>query len=279
MIAGGIDLSVGSMLSLGGVASASYMSAHFTGGHGTLITFVGVLVGSGVGLVGGALNGAIIAYMKISPLIVTLGTLGIFVGVADLISNGLPIGDLPPASFTLGNGQLWYIPYPALIGIVIALILWFVAVNTRFGRYCYAIGANSEAARRAGVNLHRHSIILYGLAGTLAGLAGVLNAAHFGSATSNAGANALLVAIAAVVIGGTPITGGEGDVWGWVIGALIYTLLQNGFVLMGVAAFWQLVVIGVLIIAAVYLDEYQRRLRSTVAPAHELEGITVERDV
>ena len=102
----------------------------------------------------------------------------------------------------------------------------------------------------------------------------MLSAAHFSSASSSAGANALLVAIAAVVIGGTPISGGEGKIWGTVIGAFIYTLLQNGFVLMGIASFWQLVVIGGLIIFAVYLDEYQRRLRTTIGISRELEGVS-----
>lgn len=276
IFAGGIDLSVGSMLGLGGVASASYMSAHGHGQTGGLVTVVGVAIGLGVGLLGGMLNGAVIAYMKLDPLIVTLGTLGIFLGVADLLSNGLPIGDLPSDSFALGNGQFMHIPYVALIALGFALVLSFVARKTRFGRYCYAIGASQESVRRAGVDIGRHTVILYGLSGALAGLAGMLNAAHFSSATSSAGANALLVAIAAVVIGGTPISGGEGRLWGTVIGALIYTLLDNGFVLMGIASFWQLVVIGVLIILAVYVDEYQRRLRISIGVTRELEGVAPE---
>ncbi|WP_171041457.1 ABC transporter permease [Sinomonas susongensis] len=274
IFAGGIDLSVGSMLSLGGVASASYMSERFAAGDdGVLTTVVGILIACAVGLLGGVLNGVVIAYMKLDPLIVTLGTLGIFLGIADLISNGLPVGDLPPAAFTLGNGQFLHVPYVAIIALGFAAVLSFVARKTRFGRYCYAIGASQESVRRAGVNLNRHTIMLYGISGALAGLAGMLNAAHFSSASSSAGANALLVAIAAVVIGGTPISGGEGKIWGTVIGALIYTLLDNGFVLMGIASFWQLVVVGALIILAVYLDEYQRRLRLTVGISRDTEGV------
>jgi ribose transport system permease protein len=116
-------------------------------------------------------------------------------------------------------------------------------------------------------------MMLYGLCGMLAGLAGVLNAIHFSSAESSAGANSLLVAIAAVVIGGTPITGGEGKIWGTVIGALIYTLLDNGFVLMNVSAFWQLVVIGFLVMIAVYVDNYQRGLRAAIGAHSRLEVV------
>ena len=277
IFAGGIDLSVGSMLSLGGVASATYMSAQYSsGGNGLVTTLVGIAIACAVGLLGGILNGVVIAYMKLDPLIVTLGTLGIFLGIADLVSNGLPVGNLPPESFTLGNGQLFHVPYVAIISLAFAVVLSFVARKTRFGRYCYAIGASQESVRRAGVNLNRHTVMLYGISGALAGLAGMLNAAHFSSASSSAGADALLVAIAAVVIGGTPISGGEGKIWGTVIGALIYTLLDNGFVLMGIASFWQLVVIGALIILAVYLDEYQRRLRLTVGISRDIEGVAPE---
>jgi len=273
LVAAGIDLSVGSMLSLGGVAAASYMSGAYAHSHGGAwgITIVGILIGSGVGLVGGVFNGAAIAYLKLNPLIVTLGTYGVFLGLADLISNGLPIENLPPSSFTLGNGTIFNIPYIALIALAFAIVLSLVMKHTRFGVWTYAIGANRESVRRAGVNLNRHSMLLYGLCGMLAGLAGVLNAIHFSSAESSAGANDLLVAIAAVVIGGTPITGGVGKIWGTVIGALIYTLLENGFVLMNVSAFWQLVVIGFLVMLAVYVDNYQRQLRAAVGAVSRLE--------
>ena len=274
IFAGGIDLSVGSMLSLGGVASASFMSAQVASqGNGLLITIAGIAIAIAVGTAGGMVNGLVIAYMKLDPLIVTLGTLGIFLGIADLLSNGLPIGNLPEESFKLGNGEFFHVPYVAIIAVGFAVVLSFVARKTRFGRYCYAIGASQESVRRAGVNLKKHTVLLYGLSGALAGLAGMLYASHFSSATSSAGANALLVAIAAVVIGGTPISGGEGKVWGTVIGALIYTLLSNGFVLMNIASFWQLVVIGCLIIVAVYVDEYQRRLRLAVTATQELQDV------
>jgi ribose transport system permease protein len=283
MIAGAIDISVGSMLGLGGVAGALYMSNNYHGGNGFTnnagsagagLLIVGTLISIGVGLGGGLLNGSLVAYLKINSLIVTLATYGAFLGFADLLSNGVPVVNLPPASVSVGTGEVWNIPYIVFIAAFIALVLSWVARNTRFGRYTYAVGASREAVRRSGVNLGKHTLMLFGLSGALAGLAGMINAAHFQTASSTSGANDLLVAIAAVVIGGTPLTGGEGRIWGTVVGALIYTLLENGFVLMNVPSFWQLPVIGLLIIIAVSLDQYQRRVRAELSAYRSLEGIT-----
>jgi ribose transport system permease protein len=274
MIGGGIDISVGSMLGLGGVAGAAYMSGHYTTGDGDIPFIVGTLIGLGVGLGGGLVNGALIAYLKLNALIVTLATYGAFLGFADLISNGLPIVNLPPASFNAGTGELWDIPYIVFVAAGIALVLSWIARNTRFGRYTYAVGASREAVRRAGVNLKLHTLMLYGLSGLLAGFAGMINAAHFSTASSTSGADDLLVAIAAVVIGGTPLSGGEGRIWGTVVGALIYTLLENGFVLMDVPSFWQLPVIGLLIIVAGCLEQYQSRLRTELSAFQSLDSVT-----
>jgi ribose transport system permease protein len=274
MISGGIDISVGSMLALGGVAGASYMSGAYHTGSGVGQLIVGTLIALGVGLAGGLLNGALIAYLNLNALIVTLATYGAFLGFADLLSNGLPIINLPPSSFTVGTGEIWNIPYIVFVVGGIAIVLSWVAKNTRFGRYTYATGASREAVRRAGVNLNLQTLMLYGLTGALAGLAGMISAAHFSTVSSTSGANDLLVAIAAVVIGGTPLSGGEGKIWGTVVGALIYTLLQNGFVLMNVPSFWQLPVIGLLIVVSVYLDQSQRRLRTQLTAFRSLDSIT-----
>ena len=223
MIAGAIDISVGSMLGLGGVAGALYMSNNYHGGNGfttsagsggTGLLIVGTLISLAVGLGGGLLNGTLVAYLKINSLIVTLATYGAFLGFADLLSNGVPVVNLPPASVTVGTGEVWNIPYIVFIAAAIALVLSWVAKNTRFGLYTYAVGASREAVRRSGVNVKRHTLMLFGLAGTLAGLAGMINACHFQTALSTSGANDLLVAIVAVVIGGTPLTGGEGRILG-----------------------------------------------------------------
>jgi ribose transport system permease protein len=272
MVSGGIDLSVGSMEALGAVVAATYMTAH-PSHNGVAPVIVGILLGVGVGAVGGVVNGVLISLLKLNPLIVTLGSYGAFLGFANLISGGVPVGNLPALAFTLGNGSFLGVPFTLIVVLVIVFILFWVLRNTKFGRYTYAIGSNREAARRGGVGLTRHTIMLYGTAGLLAGFAGVMGALHFESASSSQGSTDLLVAIAAVVIGGTPLTGGEGSVWGTVIGALVYTILQNGFVLMGVSSYWQLVTVGAIIIIAVYGDEFQRGLQSRLGSKRELEII------
>ena len=260
IISGGIDLSIGSMLALTGMVSGVVMSRYYTTGSGTGIALVGLAVALAVGLVGGMLNGIIIAKLRLNPLIVTLGTMGIFEGIADLISNGLPISNFPPFLFVLGNGG-WGIPWLLWFTAGAVLIYGLLLARTRFGRYIYAYGASRDAVIRAGVNTASHATWLYGLAGLAAGLAGYLSAAHFETASPVAGSQYLLIAVAAAVIGGTTLQGGEGTIWGTVIGALIISVLENGFVIIGLASFWQLVAVGVMVIVAVFFNEVQRRAR------------------
>jgi ribose transport system permease protein len=152
---------------------------------------------------------------------------------------------------------------PWLLSFTIAAVLFsgLLLAKTRFGRYIYAYGASKDAVVRAGVNTKRHTTWLYGLAGLAAGLAGYLSTAHFETASPVAGSQYLLIAVAAAVIGGTTLQGGEGTIWGTVIGALIISVLENGFVIVGMASFWQLVAVGVMVIVAVYFNEIQRRSR------------------
>ncbi len=261
MITGGIDLSVSSMLALSGMVSGVYISSAYHGsGSGIEITLIGLGMAIAPGLAGGAFNGLIIANLKLNPLIVTLGTWGVFYGLAELIANGSPVGNLTPFSYTLGNGG----PVAGwVVWITLAFVVAFawIARRTRFGRYIFAVGANREAVRRAGVNLKRHSVGVYALAGLGAGMAGFLSMAHFQTASPVAGSDYLLIAVAAVIIGGTPLTGGEGSIWGTVVGALIISVLENGFVMLNVSAFWQLVAVGLTTILAVYFDEVQRHFR------------------
>jgi ribose transport system permease protein len=265
IISSAIDLSVGSMEGLAGVASAVVVVHLYHGGFGLGVVIVGALAAVAIGAVGGALNGMVIGYLGLNSLIATLASYGAFLGFADVISNGFPIGNLPPAMAILGNGGLGGVPYLVLIAAGASLFCAWLASQTRWGRYVYAIGANREAVKRAGVDLRRHTVLLFSLTGGLAGLAGLLTTAKFLSASSEAGSTDLLIAIAAVVIGGTPLTGGEGGIGGTVVGALIITIIENGLVEMGVSGFWQLVVVGVIIVIAVYLDEYQRKLRIAAA--------------
>jgi ribose transport system permease protein len=260
LISAGIDLSVASMLALSGMVAGKVMSSMFQGREGSAwgITLVGLVCALAVGLVGGMLNGWAISWLKLNSLIVTLGTMGIFAGAAALISGGNPITNFPGSTFTIGNGTWGVIPIIVFIAVVVVLIFTFISQQTRFGRHIYAVGSNREALRRSGVSVPAVTIGVFGISGLVAGLAGFLDTAHFLTASPTAGSEDLLLAVAAVVIGGTPLEGGEGSIIGTVIGALIISVLQNGFIILGVQSYWQLVAVGVVTIIAVYAGERER---------------------
>jgi ribose transport system permease protein len=259
IITAGIDLSVGSVLVFASVVSARAMNA-VGGGDTWGVIIVGVLVGLAAGIGWGILNGFLVAKAKIPSFIVTLGTLGMALGAALLITGGVDERDVPfKLVETIGTGRLFdQIPYLVLIAAVIALVFGIILAQTRFGRYTYAIGSNEEGVRRAGVNVDRHLIKVYALCGALAGLAGALSLARFGT-TSIAGNTTLnLDAIAAIVIGGTSLFGGVGTIIGTVVGVFIPAVLRNGFVIVGVQPFWQQVAVGAVLIIAVYIDQLRR---------------------
>jgi ribose transport system permease protein len=259
IITAGIDLSVGSVLVFAGVVSAKAMNA--IGGDGWGVILVGLAVALLAGLAWGALNGFLVAKAKIPALIVTLGSLGMALGAALLITGGVDERDVPlKLVTTIGSGRLFgQLPYLVLIAAGVALVLGVVLAATRFGRHTYAIGSNAEGARRAGVAVDRHLIKVYALAGTLSGLAGFMSLARFSTTTVGGHATDNLNAIAAVVIGGTSLFGGIGTILGTVFGVLIPAVLQNGFVIVGVQPFWQQVAVGAVLIVAVYLDQLRRR--------------------
>lgn len=259
LISGGIDLSVAGMLALSGMVCGKVMSVMYSGsGSQWGVTVIGLLCALAVGLAGGALNGWAISRLRLNSLIVTLGTMGIFTGAASLISNGNPITNFPSSAFTLGDGTWGPVPIMVVIAAGSVVIYAFVTRQTRFGLYVYAAGANREALRRAGVRVPLVTVGVFCMAGLVAGLAGFLDTAHFLTASPTAGGSDLLLAVAAVVIGGTPLEGGEGSVIGTVIGALIISVLQNGFVILDVQSYWQLVAVGVVTIGAVYAGERDR---------------------
>jgi ribose transport system permease protein len=261
IITSGIDLSVGAVLVFSSVVSAKLMESIGGDGWGVALAGLGVALAAGLGW--GIVNGALVALARIPPLIVTLGTLGMAQGTALLISEGVNVRTVPLVmSVDLGIGRLFdQIPYLVLIALVITVAAGVALALTRFGRYTYAIGSNEEAVRRAGVNVARHLIKVYALAGLLAGLAGWLSLARF-STTQIGGYDTLnLQAIAAVVIGGTSLFGGIGTVFGTAVGVFIPTVLQNGFVILRVQPFWQQVAVGAVLIAAVYVDQLRRRAR------------------
>jgi ribose transport system permease protein len=254
IITAGIDLSVGGVLVFSAVAATKVMEA-----TGSLL--LGAVAALVTGLAWGGLNGVLIALGRIPALIVTLGTLGMSLGGALLLTGGVDLR--APTELNLGLGLARWLGVPQIVWIcaVIIAVLGLGLASTRFGRHTYAIGSNAEAARRGGVAVRRHLIRVYGLAGLLAGLAGYLSLAKYGITGVSAHSTDNLQAIAAVVIGGTSLFGGVGTVVGTVIGVFIPVVLQNGFQILGVRPFWQQVVVGAVLVAAVYVDQWRRRAR------------------
>lgn len=256
IITSGIDLSVGSVLVFSSVISAKVMAA--VGNSGVSI-LLGVLAGLVTGVLWGALNGFLVAKAKVPALIVTLGTLSIALALAQVITDGLNIS-VTATSLTDFGIYIKFLGIPALtfIAFIVVIIGGIALHKTRFGRYTYAVGSNEEAARRTGVRVDRHLIRIYALAGLLSGLGAIMYLAQFGTTTIAGQSLTNLNVIAAVVIGGTSIFGGEGSMFGTIVGLFIPAVLQSGFVIIGVSPFWQGAALGAVLIAAVYVDQTRR---------------------
>ena len=266
IITSGIDLSIGSVLVFSGVIAAKTMVA--MGGQGWGTATVGIVLSIVSGLVWGMLNGFLIAKAKVPPLIVTLGSLGAALGLAQVITKGIDIRDVPLVlSNSIGYGNLsgTTIPLISIVALVFVVVFAVILHKTKFGLYTYAVGSNEESARRVGVKVDRHLIMIYGLSGALAGVAGILSLAQY-STTAIAGQSSTnLNVIAAVVIGGTSLFGGWGTIFGTVVGLFIPAILQNGFVIIGVQPFWQQVAVGAVLVAAVYIDQRRRAAATRAA--------------
>jgi ribose transport system permease protein len=260
IITGGIDLSVGAVLVFASIVSGKVMESRAD--ESLLTVFIGLVVALGCGLGWGLVNGILITRLRVTPLIVTLGTLGMAEGTGLLIAD-TNVRSVPLRLTTsIGIGRLWgQIPYLVLISAGVTLVAGIALALTRYGRYTYAIGSNAEAARRAGVKTDRHLIKVYALSGLLAGLAGYLSLARFSTTTIGGHSTDNLQAIAAVVIGGTSLFGGVGTIIGTVVGVFIPAVLQNGFIILGIQPYWQEVAVGGVLIVAVYLDQLRRRAR------------------
>ena len=256
IINGGIDLSVGSILAMGGLIGTMAME------KGLSIP-AGILTGTATGLLCGLANGLMITRLRIAPFIVTLGTLGIFRGTALIISNGLPVHRIPQQFSFLGEGTVLGVPFVLWILVACGLATHVILEHTRLGRYTFAIGSNREAAVYAGIPVNFHTTAVYAIGGMLTGLAGMIEASRLMTGQPTAGQGYELQAIAAVVIGGGSLTGGEGSVVGTLIGAFIMGLLSNGSDLLGVSPYLQQAIIGAVIILAVTLDELRKRRTAT----------------
>lgn len=259
IITGGIDLSPGAILVFSQIISAQVVVNQ--GLQGPTAIIVGALVALLIAAVWGSVNGLLIAYAGVPPLVATLGTLGMAGGGALIITNGLNIANFPPALTNFGAAVWLGIPVAIWLVAVITLVSAIVLASTRFGRYTYAIGSSRTAAERAGINVRRHLASVYVLSGVLAGLAGFLEMARFGSTSVIGHSTDALNSIAAVVIGGTSLFGGVGTILGTVIGVFIPATLRNGFLIVGMGAFWQQAAIGLLLVVAVYWDQRKRRRR------------------
>lgn len=253
IITGGIDLSSGSVIALTSVVAASMAQPD------SYFVFVPIIVGIGIGLAAGAINGTIIAKGYIAPFIVTLGMMTIARGLALLYTGGRPIGGLSDSFAFIGRGAILGIPVPILIFAAVAVFSYILLNKTTFGKYVYAMGGNEQAAIIAGVNVSKYKIIVYGYAGMLAGLAGVILTSRVASGQPTAGLMYELDAIAAAVIGGTSLAGGIGTIGGTVIGVLILGVINNSFDLLNISSYWQQIIKGIIIIVAVFVDSKKNK--------------------
>ncbi|HEX3983322.1 MAG TPA: ABC transporter permease [Acidisoma sp.] len=255
IITAGIDLSQGAVIGLTGILGAGMMGSGSLAGI-LLGIAVAVAVGAGVGLI----NGLLTAYTKVPAFIVTLGTLSITSGAALLITGGQPIYQLPPSFNAFGTGALGVFPDIILVSIVLAIIGQIILGRTRFGRSIYAIGSNRRAATLSGLPVRRNIVLVYTMSGCLSAIGGMLLTAYVNSALPTAGENYELDSIAAVVIGGGSLFGGQGTVWASMLGVLLIGVLANGTDLIGLSNYAQTVILGCVVIGAVYVDSFRKRV-------------------
>lgn len=254
ILTGGIDLSVGSIIAMAGMTSAAVAKA----GHGVWVTLLSAIV---VGLLAGAINGLLVSRVDVPPFIATLGMLTAGSGIAYVIGGGAPINGLPPDFGKIANTTFLGIQIPVIVMIVGVIALGVIMRRTSYGMRVYAVGGNRTAAEIAGVNARRVLFSVYAISGLLAGLSGVMLASRVISGPPSLGAGYELDAIAAVVIGGASLMGGRGTVWGTALGLLLIQTLNNGLDILLVPAYWQSVIKGVLIVAAVAVDVWSVRRR------------------
>jgi ribose transport system permease protein len=255
ILTGGIDLSVGSIVALSGIIATSVLKLPLAPAVALPLAVVAALA---FGASSGGVAGAFVARYSVAPFIVTLALMTIWRGVAFLSTEGRPVWDLPPSFGALGGSRVVGIPVPTLVMAAVFLAAHVALVATRFGRHVVAVGGNAEAARLAGIETRRVVVSVYVLCGALAAASGVLLASRMNSGQPNAGVAYELDVIAAVVVGGTSLSGGRGSVVGTFLGAMLIAVLRNGLNLLDVSSYVQQVVVGLVILFAVFIDPARR---------------------
>lgn len=254
MVVGDFDLSVGANSSLAGATAAALM----LGGTPIPIAIIAALV---VGTLIGLFNGYLVAYLKVSAFVATLASMTSVIGISYLVTGGTTLFNFPPEFNALGQGRLFEIPLPVYFAVVVAVATWFVLRYTTIGRRWYAVGGNHEVSRLSGVNVRRVRLIAFVLAGTVSGLGGILLAARLGSASATQDGNNMMFAVAAVFLGMTIARSGAANLVGTMIGVMIIGVLANGLNILGVNAYIQQVITGLIIVAAVTLSGLRTRER------------------
>ena len=252
IFSGGIDLSVGSLLALSAALSAGAMKSGYP-------LPLALLAGLGAGTALGAVNGGLTAYLRLPPFIATLGMMGIARGLAYVYLGGAPIFGFSEGFRSLAEGRIWGIPAPILVMVGVFILAHILATRTAFGRSVFAIGGNEEATRLAGIPVRARKLAIYAICGFTSALAGLILSARLDSAEPQAGDGYELDAIAAAVMGGASLSGGEGTIAGSLVGALIMGVVRNGLNLLNVSAYWQKVAIGSIILLAVLVDSLRKR--------------------
>jgi len=257
ILTAGIDLSVGSILALSTVVTAILIK------NLGINPILGMIVGLGVGAFLGLLNGLMLTKLHLPhPFISTLGMMNIARGLALILTKATPISGFPPVVQFIGAANVGVVPVSFIVVIVVYIIYHIFLTRTPTGRYIYAVGGNIEAARLSGINVEKVLVIVYTLSGFMAAMGGLVLMGRVNAAYPLAGLGYEMDAIAAVIIGGASFMGGVGTVWGTFVGAIIITVIRNGLNLLGVSAEWQTVIIGVVIIGAVYIDVLRRRMEA-----------------
>ncbi|MCD8351641.1 MAG: ABC transporter permease [Planctomycetaceae bacterium] len=257
ILAAGIDLSVGSIVALSSVLGASIMKS-----TGNVV--LGIAVALAVGAFLGFFNGVIIAYLDFPPFIVTLSTMWLYRGSAYVFTGGQAIVNLPDGNMTLALGRFIGIPYIVWLIIIVYIVCFIVLARMTFGRKVYAVGDNAESARLSGINVKAVRAIVFTISGFLAAVGGVILMSRLNSGQPIAGQSFEMTAIAAAVIGGTSLTkGGVGSIGGTLIGALFISALMNGLIILNVSAFWQQVVMGIVVLIAIGIDRYRKTLSNS----------------